>query len=1104
DGFAFGYGSLVACAWGKPSDAFGPMYTPFDEGRHCARLPGDPYHFMSRVTKIEGAIGGMELGTHIELEYDIPPDVWYFRENGYPTMPFCVLLEAALQPCGWIACYVGSALTTDKDLYFRNLDGTATWHVECLPESGTLTTKAKINSISKSGGMIIESFEVECFFGDTLVYDLKTVFGFFPEAALANQIGIVPTDEERATLHAPNDFFVDLTTRPARYCGGELRLPDPMLLMLDRVTGFWPTGGEKGLGRLRSEKDVDPAEWFFKAHFYTDPVQPGSLGLEAMVQLLQFFMIETDMHAGIERPRFEPLMIGQPHTWKYRGQVIPENEVIRCEIEITALGRDEHGPFAKAHAFLWVDDLRIYEGIDFGMRIVPGDPSVARRPSGTPTPTTGPGPEETLQPDGFVSDHRPTWTVPALPAMSMVDRLAGAAGSAVPGEIVEVRDLAVHGWVRVQQPVRLRPVIGDVEVQDGAAEVDVTLEVWREARNASLSRFETAASGTVRVAQQFPTPPAPWPPLPDATPMPDPYAAGTLFHGPAFHYLTSWSLGASGATAQLDPSRGTVPTGALHQGLLDAVLHAIPHDALHRWSPAIGEDLVGYPLNIESLQRFGPTPAGPIRVEARFEGLVERDGVGALPRIALQAIDTARSRVWLAITLTEVLLPKGPIGGAPGPDRVAFLRDRRFVPGLSLSNHEGSTSTTQSATVQAADWLPGTVASVYATDTPDAAQRLVQVAVKDHVAQRAEVHPETVDVTVVDGRAVSRAQPYTAWPITTDVQSDQVTVHGGPPELDIGPVVAHWDRYFGLGRWPVEDVYYGLIRRFVRRVHVADPAAHAAVAGRSLLYLGNHQVAVESLVMSIIGSGIHGVNTVTVAKAEHRESWLGRLIELCFQYPTAKDPGVITFFDREDKASLPGIIADLATEMTAGKSVMVHVEGTRSLSARSPVLKMSGAFIDMGLHVNAPIVPVRFVGALPVEPLAQRLEFPVGMGRQDLWIGPPILPETLAPMTYKDRKDLVIEAMNGLGPPVGEEVPFAGDAAMDAAARAWVEATGATHPHATILQVLKQVDGPTGPIQRLLDGLDRGTLELGESPEDQWLGRLAERLYGPRGPRIVS
>lgn len=78
-----------------------------------------------------------------------------------------------------------------------------------------------------------------------------------------------------------------------------------MLLMLDRVTGYWPAGGPKGLVPLRAEKTVDVDEWFFKAHFFQDPVQPGSLGVEALCQLLQFYMLENGMGDGITNPRFE-------------------------------------------------------------------------------------------------------------------------------------------------------------------------------------------------------------------------------------------------------------------------------------------------------------------------------------------------------------------------------------------------------------------------------------------------------------------------------------------------------------------------------------------------------------------------------------------------------------------------------------------------------------------------------------------------------------------------------------------------------------------------------------------------------------------------------
>ena len=214
DGFAFDYHSLLACAWGPPSAAFGPFYKRFDGTRRAARLPGPPYHFMSRITKLDGPLGGMKPGTTVEVEYDVPVEQWYFEQNGNPTMPFCVVMEAALQPCGWLASYVGSALTTETDMLFRNLDGTGTMFTEILPASGIFKTKVKLLSISQSAGMIIENFDVECFIGEQKVFAMKTVFGFFPKEAFENQVGLPVTPDERTRMTAPAKQTIDLTARP--------------------------------------------------------------------------------------------------------------------------------------------------------------------------------------------------------------------------------------------------------------------------------------------------------------------------------------------------------------------------------------------------------------------------------------------------------------------------------------------------------------------------------------------------------------------------------------------------------------------------------------------------------------------------------------------------------------------------------------------------------------------------------------------------------------------------------------------------------------------------------------------------------------------------
>lgn len=370
DGFPFDYPSLLACAWGRPSEAFGTMYERFDGPRGVARLPGPPYHFMSRIVSVDGAQGGMREGSCVVAEYDVPDRAWFFEQSGGRTMPFAVLMETALQPCGWLASYVGSALTTDVDLLFRNLDGTGTVTGEVTPAARTVRTRAELTRVSRSGDLIIESFRVSCSADGVPVFALETVFGYFPKSAFEDQQGLAASADDRNRLAEPCDRTVDLTSRPDRYCGGELRLPGPMLLMLDRITGYWPQGGGAGLGRLRSEKDVRPDAWFFRAHFFQDPVQPGSLGIEAMCQLLQFHLLDGGAAAGVPRPRFEPVLPDRETAWTYRGQITPAHRLIRVDMDIVESGTDERGPYAVADASLWGDDTCIYRVRGLGMRVV--------------------------------------------------------------------------------------------------------------------------------------------------------------------------------------------------------------------------------------------------------------------------------------------------------------------------------------------------------------------------------------------------------------------------------------------------------------------------------------------------------------------------------------------------------------------------------------------------------------------------------------------------------------------------------------------------------------------------------------------------------------
>src|SRR5581483_6224814 len=151
---------ILAFSNGNPSEAFGEPYRVFDRDRVIARLPGPPFQFLDRVTAVRGEPFVLKAGAACEAQYDVPPDAWYFAENRSDTIPFSVLLEVALQPCGWLAAYCGSALTSPEDLAFRNLGGRATQFRPVTPESGTLTTNVTMTNVSQSAGMIIQHYDM--------------------------------------------------------------------------------------------------------------------------------------------------------------------------------------------------------------------------------------------------------------------------------------------------------------------------------------------------------------------------------------------------------------------------------------------------------------------------------------------------------------------------------------------------------------------------------------------------------------------------------------------------------------------------------------------------------------------------------------------------------------------------------------------------------------------------------------------------------------------------------------------------------------------------------------------------------------------------------
>jgi len=136
---------------------------------------------------------------------------------------------------------------------------------------------------------------------------------------------------------------------------GNAKLPLPPMLMFDRITHISEEGGAHGKGELVAEFDINPDLWFFQCHFEGDPVMPGCLGLDAVWQLLGFYLGWTGA-LGSGRA----LGVGEV---KFSGQVLPEAKKVTYRLNIKRV-INRKLVLGIADGVVEVDGKVIYEAAD--------------------------------------------------------------------------------------------------------------------------------------------------------------------------------------------------------------------------------------------------------------------------------------------------------------------------------------------------------------------------------------------------------------------------------------------------------------------------------------------------------------------------------------------------------------------------------------------------------------------------------------------------------------------------------------------------------------------------------------------------------------------
>ena len=357
---------LEEFATGSIAKCFGPEYKVLDQ-RKSPRIPNGLLLLIDRVTEISGERQNLNPPASITTEFDIKDNAWFIQESNYPGIPLSILMEIALQPCGILSAYLGTSLVIPaENNLFRNLDGNIKFYSTPDLRGKTVTNKAELIKTISSGGLYIQEFRFELSVSGSTFLAGESSFGYFTQGVMDKQSGL-DLAEKRLKITGRQGFPEDyislnseaLLSLGESQTGRHLDLTDHIWLSKD--------GGRSGQGVVIGQKSLKGNEWFFKNHFYQDPVMPGSLGIEAIAQGL--WAIAADKTRGSWSDyTLVDFACEEPVRWKYRGQVTPENRNMYFEVHIKERSKSVSFVELKADADFWVGDVRIYSVENISMR----------------------------------------------------------------------------------------------------------------------------------------------------------------------------------------------------------------------------------------------------------------------------------------------------------------------------------------------------------------------------------------------------------------------------------------------------------------------------------------------------------------------------------------------------------------------------------------------------------------------------------------------------------------------------------------------------------------------------------------------------------------
>lgn len=370
------------------SAVLGEAYKAVDQYPVRARMPLPPFLFVSRITEIDAEFGVLRPG-RIVAEYDFDEEC-VFR-MGDTRISSCVAAEASHIGI-FLMGYMGLDAMSNGTLSFRALDCNQVYLNDMPFNIGdTMRTVFTIHRFAQNGPTTILYYDYETWNGDILVSRSEASGGFFTQAELASNKGVISPKiplkklEPKTLLHYGTTDDVTYTPQQikafhqgdsAACFGKQIDLYETYyqqqkynMQMMERITKIDYNGGKYKRGFVSCEKTITPDMWPFDVHFKNDPVFPGIIMIDGVTQIGIFLAAQTGVMSKIKKGEIR-MVTDQHIVTKFRGQVRRGNSTLRYEIHVREAEMREDGYYLTMDAEIFNDKVQVINIESFGLKII--------------------------------------------------------------------------------------------------------------------------------------------------------------------------------------------------------------------------------------------------------------------------------------------------------------------------------------------------------------------------------------------------------------------------------------------------------------------------------------------------------------------------------------------------------------------------------------------------------------------------------------------------------------------------------------------------------------------------------------------------------------